>query len=114
MFLPGFSKVILRDAEMRARLRTARVAIAVERWRAAHGGQIPDSLDGLVPAFLPSIPIDPFDGQPLRFKKLAKGHVVYSVGPNGQDDGGKERPPYSRTMTNEEKSRYDITFTVDR
>jgi hypothetical protein len=114
MFLPSFSKVVRRDADMRARLRTAATAIAVERWRVAHGGQVPDSLDGLVPSFLPSIPIDPFDGKSLRFKKLAKGYVIYSVGPNGEDDGGKERPLSFGKISAEERNRFDITFIVDR
>jgi len=114
MFLPSFSKVIARDADMRARLRTAVAATAVERWRIAHQGQIPDSLEQLVPAFLPSVPNDPFDGHPLRFKKLEKGYVIYSVGPNGVDDGGKERPPYSRKMSEQERNKFDLTFIVER
>ena len=32
---------------------------------------------------------DPFNGEPLRVKKMPKGWLVYSVGPNLQDDGGK-------------------------
>src|SRR6185437_3926299 len=114
MLLPAFGKVVLRDADVRAELRTAITAMAVERWRAAHEEKVPDSLTELVPDFLPAVPQDPFDGQPLRFKKLAKGYVVYSIGPNGQDDGGKERIPYSIKVPQEERNRYDITFIVER
>jgi hypothetical protein len=114
MLLPAFTKVVVRDADNRARLRTAIAAIAVERWRVAHEGKIPDSLSELVPNFLPSIPADPYDGQPLRFKKLAQGYVVYSIGSNGQDDGGKERIPNSVKVPREERDRYDITFIVER
>lgn len=114
MFLSSFSRVASRDADLRARLRTAMAAVAVERWRIAHNGQIPDSLDELVPAFLASVPQDPFDGHPLRFKKLASGYAVYSVGPDGVDDGGKERPPYSRNTPEEERSKYDILFIVEQ
>jgi hypothetical protein len=114
MLLPSFNGVVNRDADCRAKLRTTIAAIAVERWRAAHGGKIPDSLSELVPSFLPAIPQDPYDGQPLRFKKLSKGYVVYSIGPNGQDDGGKEMIPYSVKVPQEERSRYDITFIVER
>jgi hypothetical protein len=46
------------------------------------------------------LPLDPFDGQPLRYKKLPKGYVVYSNGEDGKDDGGDEKK--------------DITFTVER
>jgi len=114
MLLSSFSKVVIRDADTRAKLRTAITAIAVERWRTAHGGKIPDTLGELVPGFLPGIPQDPYDGQPLRFKKLTKGYVVYSVGPNSRDDGGRERIPYSTKVSLEERNRYDITFIADR
>ncbi len=33
--------------------------------------------------------VDPFNGQPLRVKRDPRGWVVYSVGPNGKDDGGR-------------------------
>jgi hypothetical protein len=113
MLLPAFSKVVIRDADVRAGLRTAIVGLALERWRAAHDQRIPDSLGELVPDFLPAIPADPYDGQPLRFKKLPKGCVVYSIGPNGQDDGGKERI-YSIKVSLEERNRYDITFIIEK
>ncbi len=32
--------------------------------------------------------VDPFDGKPLRVKKLADGWLVYTVGQNQKDDGG--------------------------
>ena len=79
------------DARFIARLRTAEAGLSVESYRSVHG-QLPDSL--------PATFSDPFDGQPLRYKKLAKGYVVYSVGEDGKDDGGDENK--------------DITFTVER
>ena len=33
--------------------------------------------------------IDPYDGKPLHVKRLPEGWMVYSVGGNGVDDGGK-------------------------
>ena len=36
----------------------------------------------------PEVTTDPFDGQPLRIKKLPQGWLIYSVGPNRIDDGG--------------------------
>ena len=32
---------------------------------------------------------DPFNGEPLHVKKLPQGWLVYSVGRNFKDDGGK-------------------------
>ena len=70
-----------------AELRSAVAAIACERHRQATG-QWPDSLAELPKSLLPAVPRDPFDGQPLRYRKLPDGVVVYSVGYDGKDDGG--------------------------
>ncbi len=43
----------------------------------------------LVPRYLAAVPIDPFDGKRLRWCRLHDGLVIYSVGPDGSDDGGK-------------------------
>lgn len=68
-------------------LRCAVAALASERFRLAHGSW-PDSISGLVPEFLSETPIDPFDGQPLRLRHLKDSLVIYSIGPDGNDDGG--------------------------
>ena len=42
-----------------------------------------------MPEFVPSVPLDPVDGQPLRYLANADGtFLLYSVGENGKDDGG--------------------------
>jgi hypothetical protein len=51
-------------------------------------GKLPESLESLVPEFLPTVPTDPFDGQPLRFKATDEGLVLYSIGRDRKDDGG--------------------------
>ena len=110
MFLPGLSGAIMREADNFARLRLATTAIAVERFRLAHG-QLPENLNDLVPQFLSEIPADPFDGQLLRYHRLAKGYVIYSVGSDGHDDGGREKPADWKSS---DKTTCDITFTVER
>jgi hypothetical protein len=66
----------------------------------------------LVPTYLDTIPKDPFDGKDLRYKELDTGFVVYSVGEDGHDDGGKERPPSKKRKS--ESCTYDITFIIQR
>ena len=76
--------------------RTSRVAVAVERYRRAHGDALPASLNDLVPQYLDAIPQDPLSGQPLRYRVAEDAYVVYSVGPDGKDDGGtmlRQTPP---------------------
>jgi hypothetical protein len=71
-----------------ARLRCLIVALAAERYRRAHG-RWPEALDRLTPELLSAVPLDPFDGAPLRLARLDDGLVLYSVGFDGQDDGGR-------------------------
>lgn len=56
------------------------------------------------------VPIDPYDGEPLRYRRLDPGFVVYSTGINGRDDGGQE--PASLRLSGERDS--DITFILER
>jgi hypothetical protein len=69
-------------------LRSALAAVAVERYRLDHG-RWPDTLNALVPEYLAAVPTDPQDGKPLRYKRRREGIVVYWVGSDGIDDGGK-------------------------
>jgi hypothetical protein len=71
-----------------AELRSSAVAIAVERYRLEEH-RWPDTLAELVPCYLKRVPADPFDGQPLRYRPTKDGVVVYTLGPDRKDDGGK-------------------------
>jgi len=84
---------------------SARTALAALRYKAKHG-RLPEKLDALVPHFVQRVPRDPFDAKPLRYRKEKAGFVVYAVGTNGKDDGG-------RTEYDEKKREYfDIGFRV--
>jgi hypothetical protein len=52
-------------------------------------GRWPDSLEDLVPNYLPAIPIDPYSNQPLKYRPEPMGFVLYSVGDDGIDNGGR-------------------------
>jgi hypothetical protein len=108
MLLPGLQKAGERFARHEARRRAAETAIAVERFRAVHQGQLPQQLNELTPQFLTEIPTDPFDGEAIRFKPQPIGFAVYSIGANRVDDGGKERP--EKTSVKD----FDETFIIER
>jgi len=108
MMLPSLQRVGTRFAAFEARRRAALAAVAVEHHRLGHQGRLPENLAALVPEFLPQAPIDPFDGQALRYHTLSKGYVIYSVGRDRHDDGGKEHPEKG------EAKDYDETFIVER
>ena len=88
LLLPGLAKV---HAKADRSLTTSRLAITVaglERHRLATG-TYPKSLGDLVPKWVPAVPLDPMDGQPLRYRLNADGSfTVYGVGPNHADDNG--------------------------
>jgi hypothetical protein len=76
-------------------LDCARTALAAERFRLQHG-RWPQQLQQLVPEYFDRVPVDPYCKQPLRTAPTHESLTVYSVGPNGQDDGGElERSPPS-------------------
>jgi hypothetical protein len=110
MLLPGFTHAVTREAECLARIRCARVALAVERFRGSHG-YLPEKLADLGSETLGVVTLDPFDGAPLKYKIIPKGFVVYSVDHDGHDDGGRERPQRRKAG---DATTYDITFTVAR
>lgn len=67
MLLPAMQGTARKEAILTARLRCARVALAVERYRLLHNGKFP-SADELIPAFLPSPLRDPVDNATLRYE----------------------------------------------
>jgi hypothetical protein len=50
---------------------------------------LPRTLAELSPQYLPHVPIDPYDGKPLRYRPGSNDFVLYSVGFDRYDDGGK-------------------------
>lgn len=69
------------------------VALALRSYRLRHGAW-PETLHALTPTILPALPGDPFelDG-PLLFQRQdieGKTVLLYSIGPDGLDDGGIE------------------------
>jgi hypothetical protein len=85
-------KVFHAAQRCRAQLDCARVAIAAERFRQARK-RWPASLDEIPFDLLPAVPIDPYDGKPVRFRKTETGVVVYTLGQNLVDDGGAVEQP---------------------
>lgn len=112
MILPQLGKCLDRDADNSARLRAAATALAIERYRLKHEGKLPENFSMLVPEYLPAMPIDPFTGEALQYRKRDKGFIVYSVGADRQDDGGVASTAKRRGAGG--ASAADICFTVER
>jgi len=102
--------VMRRDVEESMRIDLARIILAVERYRLSHAG-LPETVDQVVPAYLAAVPEDPFSGAPLRYRRTERGFVVYSVGEDRKDDGGKLEPPKQAKTAGE---TWDIPLRVER
>ena len=79
----------------RTSLQTRRVNVslthlvfALETYRRDKGGY-PDALDALREGYIAEVPLDPFSGEALRYVKEDEKYLLYSVGPNGIDDEGR-------------------------
>ena len=51
-------------------------------------GQPPARLDEVMPGYLSRVPEDPFTGKPMVYRPQGTNWLLYSVGPDGVDDGG--------------------------
>jgi hypothetical protein len=88
---PAVPKLVAACLRHRAAVRCAVAALAAERHR-LQSGRWPDRLADLVPSGLTAMPIDPYDGRPLRYVRTADGVTVYALGPDGKDNGGDLDP----------------------
>ena len=86
--LVNFESTFLKEAQLEATLLASRTGLAC-RLHKSRTGQYPDSLEALVPAILEEIPVDPFTGKPLVYRREGEGFIVYSLGSNQKDDGGR-------------------------
>ena len=62
-------------------------------------GRLPETLEQLVPEYLDAVPIDDFDGKPLRYNAAKK--IIYSVGKDLEDDGGTTRQEFIEVKARE-------------
>jgi hypothetical protein len=89
MVFPAVGKAVTKFALIQAQLDLARTACALERFRLVHGSY-PGTLDALAPQFIDALPHDLINDQPLHYRPTDDGKfILYSVGWNEQDDGGK-------------------------
>ena len=87
----GLSKLEL-DLDIYERLRPTQFRLLATELaaRAFHldHGRYPESLEELVPELLAIVPRDPFGSSNLVYRVNEKTFSLYSIGPDGKDDGG--------------------------
>ena len=62
-----------------ATVRSARVALIIERYRREHG-KLPGNLPELTPTYVDTVPLDPFTGEQLSYRRDEQSYAVFSVG----------------------------------
>ncbi len=104
----GQVETTLESSEKRqaATRRVLLTALALRVYRLEHGEDPPD-LAAVVPSILKSVPVDPYSAKPLIYVKGRKDGVVYSVGPDRDDDNLARPLPLKHVDT------ADGDFTID-
>lgn len=96
MMIPAMTSVGRSKDQIETQTNGMVALVAVERYRQAEGS-LPESLEKLVPKYLSVVPRDPF-GDVLKYVRVeasgtaSSGYLIYSVGFDGKDDGGKVSP----------------------
>jgi hypothetical protein len=80
------------EAQYRAAMcfELTKLAFALAQYRADHGSY-PPKLADLLPKYVAKLPQDVFSDADFHYRCEGGGFLLYSVGPNGQDNGGKGR-----------------------
>ena len=96
-FLPEFHAAAMKEASLESRMLATRAGLACKIFK-SKTGHYPTNLEALVPEILPEVPIDPFTGKPFVFKIQDGELLIYSLGSNQKDDGGRMSPQTQLVM----------------
>ncbi|HET6323493.1 MAG TPA: hypothetical protein VFG04_02240 [Planctomycetaceae bacterium] len=86
--LPRLKPDVLIEDRARMRADLVQLGLALTAYR-ADVGSYPATLDALIPKYCSEVPLDRFTAKPLRYVPRADGYLLYSVGDNAVDDGGR-------------------------
>jgi len=87
--VPGIDRLSEIEFRGKASHQATLTILALARWR-AEKGEYPASLDQLTAAgLLTDLPMDPFSDKPVIYRRTGDNFILYSLGPNFEDNGGK-------------------------
>jgi hypothetical protein len=109
--MPALGRAMEEEVKALARLDVVRTALAVEQWRIERV-RWPHSLDDLVPGLLDAVPEDPFGQETIRYARTDDGVVVYSLGPDGTDEGGLSQDAAQEAAGEGLDEGWDIAFRL--
>ena len=89
LLMPDLTRAVLIQDRETMRFQLAQVAVALAACK-AEKGEYPEKLSDLEPEYFEKLPQDLFAEGPLTYRRVGKGYLLYSVGENMKDDGGRE------------------------
>jgi hypothetical protein len=88
LMLPSLARVREGEDVLRQTATNIDVALAL-RGFCNDQHRYPEQLEELVPKYLAKMPVDQFTGGSPIYRQTGAGYLLYSVGPNTRDDGGR-------------------------
>ncbi|MBI1313359.1 hypothetical protein GC176_18865 [bacterium] len=88
LLMPALSAASHAEERQQQRFANLQATLTLFEFR-ADVGEFPETIDSLIPKFADDMPVDLFSGAPLKYRRTADGFVLYSVGKNETDDGGR-------------------------
>jgi acetyl esterase/lipase len=89
LLLPAASAAVKAEDRGTMQFEVTKLGFALAAYHADHGAY-PKQLIELSPRYVAKLPGDVFaGGGPLRYEQKGAGYLLYSVGPNGNDDRGR-------------------------
>jgi len=90
LLVPAVTKAADIEHSAAMRFELDKLAFSLAAFHADHGSY-PAKLGELVPKYAEAMPEDVFIAGDFHYKPDGDDYLLYSVGPNGNDDGGRER-----------------------
>ncbi len=101
VMLPNLGAAARGPEFLRQNWDASLATIALETYRVEHD-EYPMTLQDLIPKYLDALPLDRFDGNPLRYKLTDGQPLLYSIGTDRDDDGGRHVDNASEWFTPDE------------
>ncbi len=108
MIAPVFTRFAEQRERTTAILDGAQIALGLKAYQAEHGAY-PESLAALEQAGW-RLPTDPFTQKPYHYRREGAGFLVWSTGPDMDDDNGRDIDPKHKPPARFAGEDYDITF----
>jgi len=90
LLMPAIRNALRMEDAARVNIDLTDLTFALALYKQRHGAY-PEKLDELVPKLVEKLPQDHFTGEDYHYRRTDEGFLLYSVGPNLEDDEGRTR-----------------------